>query len=104
MKKIKVVKEHRKRALELIDMAEQIVKEGDIELARRYVRLALTYSSKFRFKLPLIYKRKICRKCFVPLIPGLTERRRIKNKVIVRTCIYCGWVRRYPVKKTDKGS
>nr|WP_221290493.1 ribonuclease P protein component 4 [Stygiolobus caldivivus] len=101
---MKVMKEHKRRAIELIDLAIKEAEKNELDLARRYVSLAVNYANKYKFKLPLKYKRKFCRKCFTPLIPGLTERRRIKNKVIVVSCVCCGWIRRYPVKKTDKGS
>jgi len=106
MKKVKNIKIYKKRAIQLIKLALELTKNNDIDLARRYVRLALLYSRKIGFKIPLEYKRLYCRKCFVPLIVGISERRRIKNKVLVRTCIYCGWTRRYKLqsKATNKES
>ncbi|MCY0860447.1 MAG: ribonuclease P [Sulfolobaceae archaeon] len=79
-------------------MAEELARQGEIELARKYVKYAIVYSRKTKTKIPLEFKRKFCRKCYVPLIPGLTERRRIKSKILVRTCLICGWVRRYPLR------
>ena len=104
MKKVKNVKIYKKRAIQLIKLAVELAKSNDIELARKYIRLALLYSRKIGFKIPLEYKRLYCRNCFAPLIVGITERRRIKNKVLVRTCIYCGWTRRYKLqyKTTNK--
>lgn len=98
MTKVKNVKNYKKRSLQLIKLAIQLTTQKDVELARLYVKLALLYSRKLRFKIPLEYKRMFCRKCFAPLIPGITERRRIKNKVLVRTCLYCGWTRRYKLQ------
>jgi len=98
MKKVKNVKIYKKRAIQLIKLALELTKNNDIELARKYVQLALFYSRKIGFKIPLEYKRMFCRKCFTPLIVGITERRRIKNKVLVRTCLYCGWTRRYKLQ------
>lgn len=101
MVRVKNVKIYKKRAIQLIELAIDLAKNNDIELARKYVELALFYSSKLRFKIPLEYKRMFCRKCHVPLIIGITERRRIKNKMLVRTCIYCGWTRRYKLQRTN---
>lgn len=102
--KVKNIKVYKRRAIELIERAIELTRQGEYELAREYVNLALRYSSKLKFKIPRKYKRLICRKCHIPLIIGLTERRRIKNKVLVRTCLLCGWVRRYQLKRIDKES
>ncbi|EWG07518.1 MAG: RNAse P, Rpr2/Rpp21 subunit [Candidatus Aramenus sulfurataquae] len=91
-----------RRAVKLIDDALDLARRGEIELARDYVTLAKEYCSKTRTKLPLNYKRKVCRKCNVPLIPGVTERRRIRGKILIRTCLLCGWTRRYDLRK-NKG-
>ncbi|AAY79463.1 ribonuclease P protein component 4 [Sulfolobus acidocaldarius] len=100
--KVKNVKPYKRRSLELIEMAIDMTKNREYQLAREYTKLAITYSRKFRFKIPIEYKRSICRKCYVPLVIGLTERRRIKNKVVIRTCLLCGWVRRYELKRDSK--
>ncbi len=92
----------KKRALKLIDDAVKLAEEGDLELARKYILLAREYSNKGRFKIPLEYKRKFCRKCLTPLIPGKTERIRIKSKILVRSCIICGWIRRYDLRKSKE--
>ncbi|QIW24924.1 ribonuclease P [Sulfolobus sp. S-194] len=106
MVRVKNVKIYKKRSLQLIRLAIELAKNNNIELARMYIKLALLYSRKLRFKIPIEYKRLFCRKCFTPLIIGVTERRRIKNKVLVRTCLYCGWTRRYKLqyKTTNKKS
>ena len=98
MKKVKNIRIYKKRAIQLIKLALELTRNNDLELARRYIQLASLYSRKMGFKIPLEYKRMYCRKCFVPLIVGVTERRRIKNKVLVRTCMYCGWTRRYELQ------
>ncbi|EHP70778.1 RNase P subunit RPR2 [Metallosphaera yellowstonensis MK1] len=91
-----------RRSMELIDRAVRLANEGDLYLARAYVKLAVEYSRKAQVKLPRKYKGMFCRRCFVPLIPGITERRRIKSKILVRTCLLCGWVRRYDTKNVEK--
>ena len=93
----------KKRALRLIDDAVKLAEEGNLELARKYISLAREYSNKGRFKIPLEYKRKFCRKCLTPLIPGKTERVRIKSKILVRSCLICGWIRRYDLRKSKEG-
>ncbi|MEM4943710.1 MAG: ribonuclease P [Saccharolobus sp.] len=96
----------RNRIIWLIQQSIIIAKDGNLELAREYVKLAVMYSRKGRVKIPLRYKRLFCRKCYTPLIIGLTERRRIRSKILIRTCLICNWQRRYVltrVKKVDKG-
>ncbi|BDC18326.1 ribonuclease P protein component 4 [Acidianus sp. HS-5] len=92
----------KKRALRLIDDAVKLAEEGNLELARKYVLLAREYSNKGRFKIPIEYKRTFCRKCLTPLIPGRTERIRIKSKILVRSCLICGWIRRYDLRKSKE--
>ncbi|MEM0247008.1 MAG: ribonuclease P protein component 4 [Desulfurococcaceae archaeon] len=92
----------RERVSLLLDMAFRRVREGDIDLARKYVEIALRVASKARLRLPRTLKRSYCRNCFVPLIPGLTLSVRIKSSGkesrVVYRCLLCGWIRRFVVK------
>ncbi|WP_084739875.1 ribonuclease P protein component 4 [Sulfuracidifex tepidarius] len=90
------------RIYELLDMAIQEVKRGNVELGRKYVMLAVEYSRKNSLKIPIEYKRKFCRKCFTPLVLGITESRRIHSKTLIRRCNTCNWIRRYDLRRTDK--
>ncbi|RLF05781.1 MAG: ribonuclease P [Thermoprotei archaeon] len=87
----------------LLRLADSMVKR-DEALARRYVKLAFRIAAKARLRLPRTLKRRYCRRCGIPLVPGLTARVRVKGgrggRVIV-TCLRCGYVRRYPLKKAD---
>ncbi|BCU66992.1 ribonuclease P [Sulfolobales archaeon HS-7] len=86
------------RAIFLINYARRLAESGYLDISREVVKLGLTYSSKGRVRLPLEVKRSFCRKCYVPLIIGKTETRRIRRGYIVRTCNLCGWKRKYPVR------
>lgn len=92
----------RQRIAILLKMADEIVKK-DEQLARRYVELALKIASKARIRIPKDLRRKYCRGCNIPLVPGVTSRVRVKRGCggtrIIVTCLRCGYVRRYPVKK-----
>ncbi|EZQ02069.1 ribonuclease P [Candidatus Acidianus copahuensis] len=95
-----------KRSISLILEARRLALEGELELGRKYIKLARAYAAKGRFRLPLPYRRMFCRRCNTPLVPGKTERVRIKSKILIRTCLICGWIRRYElreVKKSDGG-
>jgi len=93
----------RQRALYLIDLAEQEVRRGNVSLSRKYCELALAILRRTRAKIPKYVKRKICKKCHVILIPGLTSVTRIKGfrrsiRIITR-CKVCGWVHRLMFRK-----
>lgn len=98
----------RERVLRLFNMAYGKVREGDVELARRYVEIALKIASKAQLKLPIKLKRSYCRNCYVPLIPGLTLSVRIRSEGrgsrVVYRCILCGWTRRFMIKASRKKS
>ncbi|MET1160591.1 MAG: ribonuclease P [Thermoprotei archaeon] len=74
--------------------------------ARRYVELIIKYAHKARIKPPKYIRRGYCRRCKIPLIPGLTSRVRIQSEGrgsrVVVTCLLCGWKRRYMIKTSQK--
>lgn len=91
----------RQRVRTLLRLADEVVRR-DEALARRYVELAFRIAAKARLRLPRSLKRRYCRRCRVPLIHGLTARVRIKGiggKRVIVTCLRCGYVRRYPLKR-----
>jgi len=91
----------RQRIRILLSLADNVVRR-DQELARRYVALALRLAAKARLRLPRDVRRRYCRRCKVPLIPGFTARVRIRGrrqKHLVVTCLKCGYVRRYVTAK-----
>lgn len=98
----------RERVSLLLEMAFSMVKRNEIALARRYVEIALRIASKTRLKLPRSIKRSYCRRCFVPLIPGITLTVRLKSEGrgsrIVYRCLLCGWTRRFMIKTSRVGS
>jgi ribonuclease P protein subunit RPR2 len=100
---VRIKNKIKKRIIELIELAYITARKGDLELAREYIKLAEMYSRKGRIKIPLKYKRMFCRKCYTPLITGVTERRRIRSKILIRTCLICNWQRRYVLSR-NKGS
>ena len=75
------------------------------ERARRYVLLAKRTAQKTNIRINPELNRRYCKRCLIPLLPGVTARVRIHNSRIVLTCLSCGSVRRFPLKnngKTDK--
>lgn len=92
------------RIYELIEMGINEVKKGNVERGRDYVKLAIEYAKKGSIKIPREYKRKYCRNCFVPLVIGITESRRVKSKILIRRCLECNWIRRYELRGLSKES
>jgi ribonuclease P protein subunit RPR2 len=86
----------------LYDLSVEAVRKGDKELARRYISLIIELAGKSRTRPPRYIRRGYCRRCRIPLIPGLTARYRIvsegKGSRLVITCIECGWRRRLMIK------
>ncbi len=106
-KKVKAVKDLAiQRALLLYRYAISAVRQGDIELSRRYVDIGKKLLEKTNTRKPLIYRRWVCKKCGVPLVPGLTVRVRLrKNRkqiIVTKTCLLCGWVMRTPCQRKLK--
>jgi len=68
------------------------------ERAQRYVKLASRIASKARVRIPRELRRRICRSCCTPLIPGVTARYRLRGvRRLTVTCLICGYTRRYPL-------
>ena len=60
--------------------------------ARRYMKLAMELSKKYNTTIPKHLKKKMCRKCFTYLYPGITLKvRKPKNKkIMLYVCTHCG--------------
>ncbi|MCS7098049.1 MAG: hypothetical protein NZ922_03605 [Candidatus Methanomethyliaceae archaeon] len=74
-------------------------------LSDRYVKMAIEISMRTRTKIPKKWKYFICRSCNSFLYPGIRARIRIKPRRsphIVVTCLVCGAMRRYLIKKRKK--
>ncbi|NPA84721.1 MAG: hypothetical protein GXO07_01790 [Crenarchaeota archaeon] len=85
----------------LVEMAFEEARRGRWELAALLGEQAFRIAKKGGYRVPRSVKRKFCRKCGIPLIPGVTARVRIRNKgvpTVVVTCLNCHYVRRYPGK------
>ncbi|RLG80323.1 MAG: ribonuclease P [Thermoprotei archaeon] len=90
----------------LFKLALEEARRRRYNLASRYVELVVKYGHKARVKPPRYIRRGYCRKCKVPLIPGLTARVRIqsegKGSRVVMTCLRCGWIRRFMIKTSKR--
>ncbi|MEM1623118.1 MAG: hypothetical protein QW543_03160 [Sulfolobales archaeon] len=93
----------RQRSLILYTLAVRCVKENKLDRARKYVMRGVRILLKARARKPVLYRRWICDKCYVPLVPGVTARVRIRGSrshlTIVKKCLMCGWINRTVVSR-----
>jgi len=92
------------RIKRLVRFAEQ-VRSVEPELANRYGELALAIARKAQLRYPDFLKARVCRRCGAWLVPGFSARVRLRRrgemKYIAVTCLRCGYVRRYPLKRQE---
>jgi ribonuclease P protein subunit RPR2 len=79
----------------LHELAREAAREGDDDLARRYVRRAQRVAERNRLSLPKRFKRFTCDSCDAYLIPGRNARVRTQDGHVVVTCD-CGEQARFP--------
>ena len=88
------------RISRLLDLAEEAVRSGRADRARRYVEIARRIGMKTRVKLPR--DRRFCKECHVPMVPGVNCTVRLSGHKVVITCGECGAVRRIPYIKEQR--
>jgi ribonuclease P protein subunit RPR2 len=81
----------------LTELSEEALKEGNKERARRYVSLAVRIGRKTKAKMPAEFK--YCKKCMMPLVPGVSSMVRLTSGKVVTTCNECGTLKRMPYLK-----
>jgi ribonuclease P protein subunit RPR2 len=96
-------------AMERVHILFRLAKEAIHEeprLAQNYVQIARRIAMRTRLRLPVEYRRLICRHCKSFIYPGANCRVRIKQRRephVVITCLNCGKHMRIPLsKKEDK--
>ena len=81
----------------LTGLSQQAVEEGNPDRARHYVSLARTICGKTQTEIPEGFR--YCRKCLLPLMPGINCTVRLTGSKIVSACAGCGTVWRMPYLK-----
>jgi len=94
----KIATKHIKRLLEL--SLENV--EDRPERSRRYVKIARDIIRKHKVKLTSDQKRKFCKECNTPLVPGKTARVRVGSGMVSITCLNCGHIQRYPFRREKR--
>jgi ribonuclease P protein subunit RPR2 len=89
------------RIIELFDLAEKNFAKYP-ERSHRYAELIRKIQLKFKIKLPLKIKRRICKKCDKFLKPGMNCKIRTKEGKLVIHCLECKNMVRIPYKKINK--
>lgn len=79
----------------LHELARTAARDGEPDLARRYVRRARRIAERNRLPLPTRFKRFTCSACDAYLVPGRNARVRTRRGHVVVTCD-CGHQARYP--------
>ncbi len=82
----------RQRIQILFEQARQVGKT-DPALAAQYVKSARRIAMAARIRLPLEFRRQVCRNCNALLVQGFNCRVRVKQKRephVVITCLNCG--------------
>jgi len=90
----------------LLKLAQETYRK-DKALTQRYVDLAKSIVTKSKVKIPLQYKRLICKHCGRFMMPGVDSRIRIRQRRephIVITCLHCQGRYRLPLRRRKKMS
>lgn len=82
----------------LHDLAREAARDGETDLAKRYVRRARRVAERNRISLPTRFKRFTCDRCDAYLVPGRNARVRTRDGHVVVTCD-CGEHARYPYRE-----
>jgi ribonuclease P protein subunit RPR2 len=83
------------RIKRLADLARGAAKAGQMDRARRYVRLAHRIAERNRLEIPTQFDRFTCEACDSYLVPGRNAQVRTQSGHVVVTCA-CGAHARYP--------
>jgi ribonuclease P protein subunit RPR2 len=77
----------------------------DASLAQHYIDLALRIVMAAKVRLPLKYRRQVCRRCKSFILPGVNSRVRIKQRrqshVSIK-CLRCGERMRIPMNSKKR--
>lgn len=87
----------RERIEKLFKLAEQEALAGSQARAKRYVTLALRLGE--RHKVRASHKRTYCPKCLAYFTPPKNLRVRTRRGRVSMTCLECGHIIRFPVKR-----
>jgi ribonuclease P protein subunit RPR2 len=85
----------RQRIMKLFELADQEFRTHP-ERSDRYVRLARLIGMRYRVRMAVELKQKICKHCRVFLVQGVNARTRLHGTHMTITCLSCGKQMRKP--------
>jgi ribonuclease P protein subunit RPR2 len=100
--------ETKRIAMERVHILFRLAKEAIHEeprLAQRYAEIARRIAMRAKVRLPVEYRRLICRRCKSFIYPGVNCRVRIQQRRephVVITCFNCGGYTRIPLRKREE--
>lgn len=83
----------------LVRLADEAVRAGKDDRARRYVELARAICGKAQIDMPRDFR--YCKKCLLPMVPGINCRVRLNGSKLTSGCP-CGEVWRMPYLKEQR--
>lgn len=66
----------------------------DLKIAKKQAMMARKISQRYRVRIPREKRFLFCRGCKGFIVPGVNSRVRIRNKLLVVTCLECGKIGR----------
>jgi ribonuclease P protein subunit RPR2 len=91
-----------KQRIQVLFQQAKKVYRTNSQLSSRYLETARKIAMAAKIRLPINYKRQICKNCNMLLVPGDNCRVRIKQKRephVVITCLNCGYQTRILLRK-----
>ncbi|MEB3779081.1 MAG: ribonuclease P Rpr2/Rpp21/SNM1 subunit [Desulfurococcales archaeon] len=92
----------RQRIERIYLLAVEAAKRGEWDYSSRLGSYIKELSRATRVRMDRRIKRGLCKKCSIPLIPGVTATVRTRSQgcfaYIVIRCRTCGWIHRYPYR------
>ncbi len=95
-------RQQQKQALSDVDSILKKAKEAfdaKPDLAHKYAKKARRTALKYKLKLPLNLKRRVCKNCFSYLVPGKNLRVRTTRGHVAYYCLECKKFMRFGYKK-----
>jgi len=87
----------------LFRLAKEAVRD-EPKLAQRYAQIARRIAMRAKLRLPVEYRRLICRHCKSFIYPGVNCRVRVQQRRephVVITCLICGKHTRIPLRSRE---
>lgn len=72
------------------------------DLPAYYGHSLLSVAQKSVLKIEPDVKRDLCKGCGCLLKPGVTMLTRVRSRILICTCLYCGTIKRFPCNKEYK--